>query len=104
MNDEWLDGQGTTRFDGVWTRLRRDTIARHDGEQVAAPASIHNGVDSERAQWQTPARGVDGPTNRRRRGRRDVLHCEKEEGTRWLGLGADDGARAQANDEHMRVR
>jgi hypothetical protein len=27
MNDEWLDGHGTTRFDGVWTRLRRGTIA-----------------------------------------------------------------------------
>ena len=95
MNDEQLDG--------VWTRLRRDTIARHDGEQGAAPASIRNSVDSERAQWQTPARGVDGPTNRRRRGRRDVLHCE-EEGTRWLGLGADGGVQAQANDEHVRVR
>jgi hypothetical protein len=27
VNGEWLDGHGTTRFDGVWTRLRRGTIA-----------------------------------------------------------------------------
>jgi hypothetical protein len=105
MNGEWLDGQGTTRFDGVWTRLRRDTRARHDGEQVAAPASVHNGVDSERAQWQTPARGVDGPTNRRRRGQRDVLHCEKEEGTRReseLGQGEGEGSASDFIEERER--
>jgi hypothetical protein len=31
------------------------------------------------------------------RARRNVLHCE-EEGARWLGSGADDEARAPAND------
>jgi hypothetical protein len=105
MNGEWLNGQGTTRFDGVWTRLRRDTIARHDGEQVATPASVHNGVDSERAQWQTPARGVDSPTNRRRRGQRDVLHCEKEEGMRReskLGQGEGEGSTSDFIEERER--
>jgi hypothetical protein len=33
-----------------------------------------------------------------KRGRRNVLHCEKEEGARWLGLSADDGARAPTNN------
>jgi hypothetical protein len=30
-----------------------------------------------------------------------VLHCEKEEGARWLGSGVDDGAWAPANDDRQ---